>query len=173
MFPSSAEIIHSSCSCLHDIFSNPNSFHPSIHHFLFLFSSPPVPLVAPLRGSRPFTGEGTNKSHLPRLTGFFVRCNGKCMQVFVVKPRLFNICLLHCSCFLLHPCRHRLWKMLLSFHPCWNVHKALWKKNAVAEVLLFYIAVVITRSQMEKEEFSSRGLAVLLDIENRLFFFPL
>lgn len=40
----------------------------------------------------------------------------------------------------------------------------------MAEALLFYIAVVITRSQMEKQ-FSSKGSAVLLDVENRLVFF--
>lgn len=98
---------------------------PIIHLLLSLsHPSPPVPSVALVRGSRPFTGEGTNESHssahvLYRLTCCLVMCdeNINVGVAPVVLPLFPHVCLLNCCCIVFHPCRLLHWKMLLSFHP--------------------------------------------------------
>lgn len=75
-----------------------------------------------VRGGRPFTGEGTNESHSSSvrvllMLSFSVTCGAWCRPVWAIKLLLFNIRLLLCSRFLLHPCRRLLWKMILSFPP--------------------------------------------------------
>lgn len=143
-----------------------------IHHFLSLSPSPPVPFVALVKGSQPFTGEGIKTSHSPVhvLLGWFVfpflggvQWQMSISMAFAELP-IPNACLLKCCCILLHPCGQLRWKMCLSFQHCWYVHEIQLQIDGWRNGILYCSGN--DSSHTERDE----GGLYWLEIENRGYF---